>query len=105
MVLYSRLDFTYVSELVVYMCTAYLQQTSWRKGTVLPDRDTVTFIRLKVTKISMFFIRLSMKLHDGEILYFLSKICIFKQHKYRNYLNFSTRAFNYYKLKYGECLP
>ena len=35
---------------------------------------------------------------------FLSKICIFKQHKYRHFSNFSTRAFNYYKLKYGECL-
>ena len=35
---------------------------------------------------------------------FFSKICIFKEHKYRNVLNFSTRAFNYYKLKCGECL-
>ena len=29
---------------------------------MLPDRDTVTFIRLKVTEISMFFIRLYMNL-------------------------------------------
>ena len=35
---------------------------------------------------------------------FLSKIYILKQHKYRHFLNFSSRAFNYYKLKYGECL-
>ena len=35
---------------------------------------------------------------------FFSKICIFKQYKYRYFLNFSTRAFNYYKLKCGECL-
>ena len=35
---------------------------------------------------------------------FFSKIYIFKQHKYRHFLNFSTRAFNYYKLKYGEYL-
>ena len=71
MVLYCRLDFTYTSKLAmcvcVYVCVKYLQQTSWRKGTVLPDRDTVTFIRLKVTEISMFSIRLSMKLDGGEI--------------------------------------
>ena len=35
---------------------------------------------------------------------FFSKIYIFKQHKYSHFLNFSTRAFNYYKLKCGECL-
>ena len=35
---------------------------------------------------------------------FFSKIYIFKQHKYRHFLNLSTRAFNYYKLKCGECL-
>ena len=35
---------------------------------------------------------------------FFSKIYIFKQYKYRHFLNFSTRAFNYYKLKCGECL-
>ena len=33
-----------------------------------------------------------------------SKIYIFKQHKYRHFSNFSTRAFNYYKLKCGEYL-
>ena len=44
-----------------------VQQTSCRKGTVLPGRDTVTFIRLKVIKITMFFIRLSIKLHGEEI--------------------------------------
>ena len=51
----------------VCVCVAYLQELSWGKGTVLPDRETVTFIRLKVTDISMFFIRLSIKLHGGEI--------------------------------------
>ena len=30
---------------------------------------------------------------------FFSKIYIFKQHKYRHFLNCCTRAFNYYKLK------
>ena len=35
---------------------------------------------------------------------FFSKNFIFKQHKYLHFLNFSTRAFNYYKLKCGECL-
>ena len=35
---------------------------------------------------------------------FFSKICIVKQHKYRHFLNFSTRAFNYYKLKCEERL-
>ena len=35
---------------------------------------------------------------------FFSKIYNFKQHKYRNFLNFSTRKFNYYELKCGECL-
>ena len=35
---------------------------------------------------------------------FFSKICIFKQHKYRHFLNFSSRAFNHYKLQCGECL-
>ena len=35
---------------------------------------------------------------------FFSKMYIFKQHKYRHFLNFSTRAFNCYKLKCGECL-
>ena len=35
---------------------------------------------------------------------FFFKIYIFKQHKYRHFLNFSTRAFNYYKLKCGEYL-
>ena len=35
---------------------------------------------------------------------FLSKIYIFKQHKYRQFLNFSPRTFYYYKLKCGECL-
>ena len=35
---------------------------------------------------------------------FFSKIYIFKQHKYRHFLNFSTRAFNYYKLKCEEWL-
>ena len=33
-----------------------------------------------------------------------SKMYIFKQHEYRHFLNFSTRAFNYYKLKCGEYL-
>ena len=37
-----------------------------------------------------------------DLMFFL--IYIFKQHKYRHFLNFSTRAFNYYKLKCGECL-
>ena len=32
-------------------------------------------------------------------------LCVcFKQHKYRHFSNFSTRAFNYCKLKCGECL-
>ena len=53
--------------LCVCVCVEYLQQTSWRKGTVLPGRDTVTFIRLNVTEIPMLFIRLSIKLHGGEI--------------------------------------
>ena len=35
---------------------------------------------------------------------FFIKIGIFKQHNYRNFKKFSTRAFNYYKLKSGECL-
>ena len=35
---------------------------------MLPGRDTVTFIRLKMTGISMFIIRLSIKLHGGEVL-------------------------------------
>ena len=35
---------------------------------------------------------------------FFSKIYIFKQHKYRHSLNFSTRALNYYKLKCEEYL-
>ena len=52
----------------------------------------------------MFFIRLSIKLHGGEILCFFSKICIFKHHEYRNFFNFFTRAFNYYKLKCEEYL-
>ena len=43
------------------------------KGTVLPGRDTVTFICLKMTEILMFFIRLSIKLHGGEILCFFQK--------------------------------
>ena len=59
MVLCSRLDFTYASKMVVCVWVEYLQPTSRRKGTVLPDRDAVTFFRLKVTEISMFFIRLS----------------------------------------------
>ena len=37
-------------------------------------------------------------------LMFFSKIYIFKQHKYRHSLNFSTSAFNYYKFKCEECL-
>ena len=47
MVLYSCLYFTYAPKLVVcvYICAEYLQQTNWGKGTVLQDRDTVTFIR------------------------------------------------------------
>ena len=40
---------------------------------MLPDHDTVTFIRLKVTEISMFFIRLSIKLRSREILCFFQK--------------------------------
>ena len=70
MVLYSRLDFHVRFQAAcvrVCVCVEYLQQTSWRKGTVFPGRDTVTFIRLKVTEIPMFFIRLSIKLHGGEI--------------------------------------
>ena len=35
---------------------------------------------------------------------FFSKIYILKQHKYRHFSNFCARAFNYYKLKCGECL-
>ena len=35
---------------------------------------------------------------------FFSKIYIFKRHKYRHFLNFSIRAFNYYKLKCKEYL-
>ena len=35
---------------------------------------------------------------------FFSKIYIFKHHKYPHFFNFSTRAFNYYKLKCGGCL-
>ena len=35
---------------------------------------------------------------------FFPKIYIFKQHKYGHFSNFSTRAFNYYKLKCGEYL-
>ena len=35
---------------------------------------------------------------------FFSKIYIFKQHKYRHFLNFSTRPFNYYKLQCREYL-
>ena len=56
------------------VCGVLMQQRSWRKGTVLPDRDTVTFIRLKVTEISIFFIRLSIKLHGGEILCFFGNL-------------------------------
>ena len=60
MALYSRLNFTYTSKLVscvcVCVCVEYVQQTSWIKGTLLSDRDTATFIRLKVTEISMFYI-------------------------------------------------
>ena len=54
---------------VVCVCvpSTYLQHTSWRKGTVLPVRNTLWLIRLKVTEITMFFIRLSTKLHGGEI--------------------------------------
>ena len=55
------------SWLCLCFCVEYLQQITWRKGTELPDGDTVTLIRLKVTKISMFFIRISIKVHDGEI--------------------------------------
>ena len=40
---------------------------------MLPDRDTVTFIRLKVTEILMFFIKLSIKLHGGKIWCFFQK--------------------------------
>ena len=35
---------------------------------------------------------------------FFSKNYIFKQHKYRQFLDFSTRAFNYLKLKCGVYL-
>ena len=35
---------------------------------------------------------------------FFSKICIFKQHKQRNFFNFSTGAFNDYKFKCRKCL-
>ena len=73
MVLYNRLDFTYVSKLIV--CVEYLQQTSW----MLPNRDTVTFIRLKVTEISMFFIKLSIKLHGGDLMFFQK--CVFQSNK------------------------
>ena len=54
------------------------------------------------TEIPMFFITLSVKLHGGEIWCFSWKICIFKQHKYRNFPNLSTRAFSHYKLKFGK---
>ena len=50
---YSAGNFTYTSKLVVCVCRD-LQQTSCRKGTVLPGRHTVTFICLKVTEIQMF---------------------------------------------------
>ena len=77
MVLYSRLDFTYASKLVMCVCVCvyveYLQQTSWRKGTELPDFDTVTIIRLKVIEIFMFFIRLSIKLYGRKIWCFFQK--------------------------------
>ena len=38
-----------------------------------------------------------------DLMLFL-KIYIFMQHKYRHFLTFSTRPFNYYKLKCGEYL-
>ena len=78
MVLYSCLDFTYVSMLFVCvcMCIKYLQQQAGERK-VLPGRGTVTFIHLKVTEISMFFIRLSIKLHGGEIWCLFQKFVFF----------------------------
>ena len=64
---------------------------SSREGTVMTNHESVTFIRLQVTKISLFFVRLSIILHRRE--------------RERNFFYFSTRAFNSYKLiYYGECL-
>ena len=59
MALYSRLDFTYASKLVVRLCRVPTADK-------VPGGD-ITFIRLKVTENSMSFIRLSIKLHRGEI--------------------------------------
>ena len=55
-------------------CFEFIQQTSWSKGTVLPGRDTVTFICLKITEILMFFIRVSINLHGGEICFFFKNL-------------------------------
>ena len=85
-------------------CSSLCSERSRREGTEFSGHESVTFLHSKVTKISMFFIQVSIKSHRREIWFFFLKMRIFNQHKYRHFLNFSTRAFNYYKSKYAECL-
>ena len=69
-----------------------LQQAKQQRGNS-DDESRIRYVYTfaKVTKISLFFVRLSIILHRRE--------------RERNFFYFSTRAFNSYKLiYYGECL-
>ena len=88
---YSAGNFTYASKLVVCVCVCVSKPTAGQA------EEMEQCCRVYVL---MFLIRLSINLHGGEIWCFFQKT-IFKEHKYRHFINFSTRAFNYYKLKCG----
>ena len=97
MVLCSRLDFTYASKLVVCV---YVRE----KGNSVAGSRYFYVYSFESDWNFHIFHWIICKITRWRDLTFFSKICIFKQHKYRHFLKFSTRAFNYYKLKCGECL-
>ena len=46
--------------------SSFCSEQSRTERTELSGHESVTFMRLKVTKISMFFVQVSIKLHRGE---------------------------------------
>ena len=61
------LNLTNCQSCVRVCMSSFGSERSRREGTELSGHESVTFTRLKVTKLSMSFIRVSIKLHRAEI--------------------------------------